>query len=184
MSDSGKQETGAERFRKAMQPGGVPSDDAEENLWAGGFSGKSMVGTWFLLTVLSCMLVVACLVLPPFIPVFVGVIALIWVYGLMILVYRKLSIHYRLTSQRLFHEVGILTRTTNRIEVIDMNDITFQQGLIERMMGTGTIYIQSTDLTDPKLVLNGIDNVKEVAALLDNAHRKERVRRGVHITNV
>jgi hypothetical protein len=52
------------------------------------------------------------------------------------------------------------------------------------MMGVGDITILSSDQSHPKLVMRGIDNVVEVAAKLDAARRKERVRRGVHVEQV
>jgi uncharacterized membrane protein YdbT with pleckstrin-like domain len=95
-----------------------------------------------------------------------------------------MSVSYRLTTQRFIHELGLLRRVNNRIELLDMDDITFEQGLLERLVGVGTIRIGSSDRTDPELVLPGIENVKEVAAILDNARLAERRRRGVHIEQI
>jgi hypothetical protein len=100
------------------------------------------------------------------------------------LVLIKWSVEYRLSSHRFVHKKGILRRKIDRIEVIDMDDIAFQQSLLQRMMGVGDITILSSDISDPKLVLKGIDNVVEVAGKLDTARRKERVRRGVHIEQI
>jgi hypothetical protein len=52
------------------------------------------------------------------------------------------------------------------------------------MMGVGTIKITSSDRGDPQLVLKGIDDVKRVASLLDEARRAERSRRGVYIESI
>ena len=68
--------------------------------------------------------------------------------------------------------------------MLDVNDITVEQGLLERIVGVGTIRISSSDRTHPELDLPGIENVKEVAALLDNARLAERHRRGLHIEQV
>ena len=99
--------------------------------------------------------------------------AVIWVILLGVLAYRKLSISYRLTTQRFIHQAGILSRVTNRIEVLDMDDVTFQQGIVDRIMGTGTITILSSDKSHPKLVLKGIDNVQNVSELIDNTRRSD-----------
>ncbi len=113
-----------------------------------------------------------------------GVLAVLWLGMLLKYAYERLNARYRLTTQRFFHEAGILRRTTDRIEVIDMDDITFEQGIVERMLGVGTIKISSSDLTHPQLMLPGIDNVSHVAGLMDSARRKERLRRGIHIEAV
>ena len=54
-----------------------------------------------------------------------------------------MSVHYLLTTQRFIHETGILRRVNDRIELLDMDDITFEQGLLERLVGVGTIRIAS-----------------------------------------
>jgi uncharacterized membrane protein YdbT with pleckstrin-like domain len=113
-----------------------------------------------------------------------GVIALLWIYAVGVFIVRRLSVHYTLTNQRFLHESGLFTRTTDRIEVIDIDDVTFRQGMIERMLGVGTIQLDSSDRTHPRLVLAGIDNVKVVSGMIDDVRRKERRRRGIHIEQV
>ena len=107
-----------------------------------------------------------------------------WVYFIAVLCYRRMSVRYCLTTQRFVHERGILRRVNDRIEVLDMDDITFEQGLLERLSGVGTIRIVSHDQTDPELVLPGIENVKHVAALFDDARLAERRRRGLHVEQI
>jgi hypothetical protein len=89
-----------------------------------------------------------------------------------------------LTTQRFIHESGILRRVNNRIEVLDIDDITFEQGLFERLTGVGTIRIMSHDRSDPDLVLRGIQNVPAVAKLMDDARLAERRRRGLHVEQI
>jgi hypothetical protein len=67
---------------------------------------------------------------------------------------------------------------------IDIDDLTFEQGIVQRMFGVGKIRISSSDRTHPEIILVGIDNVKYVADLIDDARRKERRRRGVHIETI
>jgi uncharacterized membrane protein YdbT with pleckstrin-like domain len=112
------------------------------------------------------------------------VVALAWGIPLMRLAYRKLSIRYRVTTQRLFHEEGILRRTTNRVELIDADDVTVEQSIFDRMMNVGTVRIESSDRTDPELFLVGIDAPLDVAEKIDAARRTERTRRGIHIETV
>jgi hypothetical protein len=42
----------------------------------------------------------------------------------------------------------------------------------------------SSDTSDPKLFLKGIDDVKRVADLIDDARRSERRKRGMYIESV
>ena len=159
----------------------------EEELWRGGYSSKAMIGAW----VVSGLIVagvaggrhplgreIACWL------ILLAVLFLPWLYCLAVLCYRRMSVRYVLTTQRFIHESGILRRVNDRIEVLDMDDITFEQGLLERLMGVGTIRIVSTDRSHPDFALRGIENVKEVAALFDNARLAERRRRGLHVEQI
>jgi hypothetical protein len=104
--------------------------------------------------------------------VWIGVLCAIVAVNLylaLLLVYRRFNVHYHLTSQRFVHQSGILRRVTDRVEVIDFDDITFVQGIVDRMVNVGTISIVSGDPTDPRLVLQGIENVARVAHLMDDA---------------
>ncbi|HIA20267.1 MAG TPA: PH domain-containing protein, partial [Planctomycetaceae bacterium] len=111
-------------------------------------------------------------------------IAVMWAYLGLMLLYRKMNVHYRLTTQRFIHRVGILTQVSDRIEVIDIDDVTFHQGFIERMVDVGSIKIESSDKSHPELWLLGIENVKIVANQIDDLRRQERHRRGLHIESI
>jgi uncharacterized membrane protein YdbT with pleckstrin-like domain len=108
----------------------------------------------------------------------------VWGALALVLLYRRLTVRYRLTTFRFFHDTGLLSRTGNRVEVIDIDDVTVHQGLIERMFGVGTILVRSSDTTDPELSLPGIDDAKRVADLIDGTRRAERQRRGMFMENV
>ena len=170
--------TMADRMKEVVNS---PDDDVERDLWQGGYSGKAMIGSWVLGAVLSVVaLGVGIMVLPLLIPMIIAIL-LIWVVLGSILAYKKLSVHYALSTQRFVHRSGILQRTTDRIEVIDIDDVMFTQGIVQRMLGVGTIQVTSSDCTHPELYLHGIDGVHEVADLIDDVRRKERRRRGLHI---
>jgi len=94
---------------------------------------------------------------------------------------RKLGVHYELTSQRFIHKAGILSRRTDRIELIDIDDVSYVQGIVQRMLGIGSIKITSSDRSHPELSMLGIDGVERVADMIDDARRAERRRRGLHI---
>jgi hypothetical protein len=161
------------------QPGQLPP---EEDLWRGGYSPKAMLAGWVISGAVSLLLLAGgilwCRTASHWLILVVAML-LPWAYHLIVLAYRRMSVRYVLTSQRFIHERGLLRRINDRIELLDMNDITFEQGLLERMVGVGTIRILSNDRSHPDLVLPGIDNVKAVAALFDNTRLAERRRRGL-----
>jgi membrane protein YdbS with pleckstrin-like domain len=159
-------------------------DDTEQQLWSGGYSGKAMIGSWIAGAVVSVGLIVLAVMVPPSSFVAMAILMLLWIVLSATLTYRKLNISYELTNQRFIHQTGILTRSTDRIEVIDIDDVTFQQGIVQRMLNVGTIRISSSDRTHPELVLLGIDDVKRVADVIDDVRRQERRKRGLHIEQI
>jgi membrane protein YdbS with pleckstrin-like domain len=176
--------TSANRLRPGGSGGAAPQPN-EEELWSGTYSGRAMVGPAVGLGVLTIAGLIGASFAGPIGWSIAGIAALVlWVIFGLVLVYRKLSVRYRLTTFRFFHETGLLSRTRNRIEVIDINDVTLRQGLIERMFNVGTIHIRSSDVTHPDIFLPGIEDVGRVTDLIDNTRRAERQRRGVFMENI
>jgi hypothetical protein len=182
LSDSNAE--GKQNFNQRVEVSRAKADTAEQELWQGGFSPRAMVGTWILCGVISVVALIASIFLTPVAWMVTIPALLLWAWQGIRYGIRRLGLNYRLTNQRFFHESGIFQRTTNRIEVIDMDDITFVQGFVDRFFGVGTIKVSSTDITHPVLMITGIDDVQKVAGLIDNARRAERLRRGLHIETV
>jgi uncharacterized membrane protein YdbT with pleckstrin-like domain len=163
------------------------SSEPEQQLWHGSYSPKAMYGSWLLAAVVTLVAIVVSILFfaVPFVAMAAGVIVVVlWLCLLGYLLYERMSVEYTLTNHRFIHQTGILRRVTNRIETIDIDDVTFEQGIIERMFGVGTIRLLSSDTSDPKLHLKGIDDVKRVANLIDDARRSERRKRGMYIESV
>ncbi|MEX2172700.1 MAG: PH domain-containing protein [Pirellulales bacterium] len=161
--------------------------DTEQPLWQGSYSPKAMIGSWIGGGV-ATLLAVVCGVM--FLQdamgwwILIGGVLLVWVALALTYLYRRYSVNYELTSQRFIHQHGLLWRTTDRVELIDIDDVTVTQGPVERMLDVGTIQINSSDTTHPKFAIPGIDRVREVAGVIDDERRKERRRRGLHIEAV
>jgi membrane protein YdbS with pleckstrin-like domain len=177
--------TPAEKFRGAGAAAAA-SAEPERELWKGSFSAKAMLGSWLAASLVTVGAAVICVILPPPIPWIVAgaLVGLLWLWLLGVLAYERLAVAYVLTTQRLVHQRGILRRTTNRIEIIDIDDVTVEQGFVERMLGVGTIRILSSDASDPKLLLRGIGDVKRIATQIDDLRREERRKRAVYMETV
>lgn len=171
--------------------GGHDKVEEERDLWEGSYSGKSMIGVWILLAVVSVAVIAGAFFVPAdTIPMMAPILwalillAVVWLCAAAVLVYRRASVHYRVTTQRLIHRRGIVRVSTDRIELIDVDDISYTQGLVERMLGVGTVLVHSSDRSHPELKLRGIDGVQKVADVIDDARRTERRRRGLHIETI
>jgi membrane protein YdbS with pleckstrin-like domain len=176
--------TAANRLRAGRTNNG--REAAEEELWSGTFSPLAMAGAAIGCAIISVVAIVVAAFANQA-AVWWGaviVLLLLWAGLVLALLYRRLTVRYRLTNYRFFHDTGLFSRTGNRIEAIDIDDVTVRQGLIERMFGVGTILIASSDRTDPSLDLPGIEDVRTVADLIDSTRRAERHRRGLHIESI
>jgi uncharacterized membrane protein YdbT with pleckstrin-like domain len=164
--------------------GARTADTPEETLWEGRYSPKAMVGAWIGMGLADLVLIVVAVYLMTteysaywWIP-FAALLVLDAVIVIRYLL-KRISIRYRLSNHRFFHEEGILNRTVNPIDLITINDVAFEQGLIERIMGVGRIKIMSTDTSDPVLWVEGIEDVQSVATMIDKTRREEMMRRRV-----
>jgi membrane protein YdbS with pleckstrin-like domain len=174
-----------ERFQQAADQRRSAEDEPEEDIWQGKFSSRAMTGKWILAATLTVVLPILILVAHiNYAWAWWGYLVLVigmWVGFSLQLAVRKMTVKYYLTSQRLIHETGLLKRVTDRMEVIDIDDVTFEQGFVERMIGVGSIKIISSDRTHPELWMRGIENVREVATKIDDVRRRERRKRALHI---
>lgn len=183
---------GAGKIRPSGPPG-TAHDVSEQDLWTGRYSPKAMTGPFFgsLVLAIACLIGASYVAPDAWMAVAVGAIA-VFVYLLLLLLYRQMAVRYRLTNQRLLREIGILSRTDDRILVVDIDDITVKQTLVERMFNLGTILIVANDESAKEdgadrvkkdVVMLGIENPRHVADLIDEARRAERSRRGVYMMN-
>lgn len=158
---------------------------AERQLWQGGYSAKAMYGTWLLSAIVTIAALVGLTMFgdrhPAIWPAGGAAIAAWWCIAIGSFIYRRMSVHYELTSQRFIHQRGILVRRTDRIEVLDIDDVSFTQGIVQRMLGVGTITLSSSDRTHPELHLTGIDQVSTISNMIDDVRRDERRKRSLHI---
>lgn len=157
----------------------------ERSLWKGGYSPKAMYGVWLTTGALTVGAIFLVILLGKAAELAVwyavgGLVLLLWIAVAVTYLYRRLGMHYELTTQRFIHQSGVLVRRTDRIEVIDIEDISYTQGIVQRLLGVGTIRISGRDQSHPHLDLYGIDKVPEVASLIDDVRRDERRRRSLH----
>jgi len=69
---------------------------------------------------------------------------------------------YRITNYRIDYERGILKKKIDTMELWHVDDISFEQGLLDRIMRVGCIKVLSDDRTTPQLDLHGIPNPRPI----------------------
>jgi membrane protein YdbS with pleckstrin-like domain len=185
----------AERLQSGVAQGAA-HDIPEEELWSGAYSPKAMTAWYIVAIVIGIVGIVITSNIDPngWMAVAIG---LLIVLGCLALYsgYKRMSEHYRLTTHRFVVQKGLLSRTDNRILLVDIDDITVRQGLIQRMFNLGTITLRTTDETTTEespdrdtlgkgiVTMDGIENPRQVGDLIDESRRAERTRRGVYMMN-
>ena len=81
---------------------------------------------------------------------------------------------YRVTTERLFVERGILSQTIDQMELIRIDDVRLHRTLLDRIFGLGTVKVLSTDATDKEIVIEGISQPEKVAEVMRDRMRKMR----------
>jgi uncharacterized membrane protein YdbT with pleckstrin-like domain len=96
------------------------------------------------------------------------VIAVIWLVLVSWLTLRPffdwLTTHFVITDRRVMYRHGVLTRAGIDIPLARINSVEFRHGLVDRMLRTGTLVIESAS-QDP-LEFHDIPGVEQVHSLL------------------
>lgn len=102
----------------------------------------------------------------------------------LVLSFKRKGVHYRVTTQRVVIETGVLSKRMDQLDVYRINDYTVELPLGQRMVGTGNLILKSMDPTTPEVRLVGLKT--DVRALYENLRRAteiEKQRRGVRVVD-
>ena len=93
------------------------------------------------------------------------VLAILWFVGRPVLAW--LAASYTITTRRLITRRGILTRKGHDIPLSRISDVAYKMGLIDRMLGCGTLKISDAS-TDGEVTLPDIPHVEQVQRRLND----------------
>jgi len=129
---------------------------AEETLWSGTSSQLKNLGLY-----IACILVV---------PIPWAIAA--WL--------RVKTTTYRLTNERLLTERGILTKTTDTLELYRVRDQQITASFFERLFGLQTVTLLTGDTSSPVIVIDAVPVAAGLAdkfrAQVEETRMKKRVR--------
>lgn len=115
--------------------------------------------------------------------IFIAVIAVGFAYLMVRIGLTILNERYRLTSQRLFLERGILSQTVDQLELVRVDDVRINKSLLNRIFGTGTVTIMTTDASNRNIQLVGVVRPEEVAEAVRTHVRASR-QRSLYVENI
>jgi uncharacterized membrane protein YdbT with pleckstrin-like domain len=79
---------------------------------------------------------------------------------------RLRSTMYRVTNQRVLVEQGVFSKTVDEIDLRYVDDSTFTQSLVERILGIGSVTLISSDKSSPRYVLRSIRDPRGVREMI------------------
>jgi membrane protein YdbS with pleckstrin-like domain len=126
--------------------------------------GKALVGPVALLVLVMAVVITTAMVRPAntivgrAVAVVAVLVVIVWV---IIPFLRWMTSTYTVTNRRLITRHGILSRTGRDIPLFRINDVAYEKGLLDRLLGCGTLII--SDATERAgVVLPDIPNVERV----------------------
>ena len=105
------------------------------------------------------------------------ILALGWLIGLPGILWTYLvhvSNKYKVSMRRVETEHGVLSKRVDSLELWRVLDVEYTQTLIDRIFDNGRITLVSTDQSDPKLLLHGMPNHRELFEQLRDAVQNAR----------
>jgi membrane protein YdbS with pleckstrin-like domain len=160
----------------------------EKQIWEGRPAWRSYWGLWLLWAAASLVCVIASYRWSGGDSALFRVVLLIAAAAAVALFIREAlmvwSLRYRLTTQRLFVHKGVLTRVTDQVELVRVDDVRVRQGVVDRIVNTGDVEVVGSDTTDPEIVLESIGAPAEVAEALRLHIRGVRTKGTLFVENV
>jgi len=163
-----------------------PPDDVEEVYYEGSPMVRGAIGRDLLWSLLGCA-IIAFAILKIVLdwkwswwPWWATLLVVLIGIGLFFIpVIMSKSIRYRVTNYRIDFERGILSKNIDTMELWHVEDLSFHQSLIDRILGVGNVTVLSHDETMPKLVLASVPNPRHLYEQLKQRVIAVKRQRGV-----
>jgi membrane protein YdbS with pleckstrin-like domain len=88
-------------------------------------------------------------------------------------------IHYRVTTQRIKLERGMLSKVQESLELFRVDHFELRRPLGSRMLGYGSLHLYSSDAELDTFSIYGVRNLEQLADQLRECQLRERTRRGL-----
>ena len=97
---------------------------------------------------------------------------------------RCFKLRYIITSEQLIIQHGVLTRTSDYIELYRVVDFSENRDILEQLFGLKTVWIFSGDRSNPKLDIYGVKERLDVVRIIRERVEYNKKRKGIYeITN-
>jgi hypothetical protein len=156
-------------------------ENQETDIWWGAYAGRTMTPSFVICTLLTGLLVLGVWIIWPknevrpyleryMIYILVGAV---WLFQLVRWGYRIVGINYRLTTRRLFCQRGFYTLITF-IDLASIATVRIERDALESYLKVGRLRIIPVNSEQPQMVLEGVYNPDQIAALIMNQVQQAR----------
>lgn len=156
-----------------------PADANEVVYFEGSPALRGSLGRLLLCGLLAAGLIVGAVVLRAqgwWVPL-AGVVLAIAVVAMPIILIR--SVRYRITNYRIDYERGVFSKDIDTLELWHVEDLSFHQSLMDRILCVGGITVVSHDAATPRLLLRALPNPRPVFETLKQRIITVKSQRGV-----
>ena len=128
---------------------------------------------WAGMIILSVFLILSGIILAAFagkgiVYLVIGIILLILgIWNIISVVIKRAALTYSYDNEKVKVKWGIISSKTSEIAIKDIKNITFNQGIDDRIFGIGTIGFASAGTGRIEVVFRGIKNAKQIKEELD-----------------
>ena len=91
---------------------------------------------------------------------------------------------YRITGEQLIYEHGVITRSSDYVELYRVVDFAERSNLLQQLCGVKTVSVHSGDRTTPRLDIIGMDMDNDLVPVIRGRVELNKRRKGIYeITN-
>lgn len=92
---------------------------------------------------------------------------------------KSLGIHYRITTQRIKIERGLLSKVQESLELFRIDHFELRKPIGKRLMGQASLHLFSSDAELQNFLIYGIPGLESLADTLRDCQLRERTRRSL-----
>jgi len=110
------------------------------------------------------------------------IVAILWLAAVAVGIWPFIlvrTVRYRISNYRIDYERGFLSKSVDTLELWHVDDISFRQSLLDRLLNVGTITVMSGDKTTPLLRLMGLPDPRPMFNSLKQRIISVKRQRGV-----
>lgn len=98
-------------------------------------------------------------------------------FAIKCIVFRKRV--FRITKNRIEYESGVFSKRVENMDMWRVKDVRFRCGAIHGLLGVGAVIVESSDSSNPLMVIGPLRNARQLYDAVQKAQRQANRRQGV-----